>query len=51
MVIRVKPNQDIPSSEITAESAYRSRRDFLREAGLLGIAMAAWAAQARGGGG
>ena len=47
MVIRVKPNQDIPSSEITAESAYRSRRDFLREAGLLGIAMAASPAIAR----
>jgi methionine sulfoxide reductase catalytic subunit len=40
MVIRVKPSQDIPSSEITAESAYRSRREFLKEAGLLGIAMA-----------
>jgi sulfoxide reductase catalytic subunit YedY len=35
-----KPN-DIPSSEITPEELYYGRREFLRAAGLLGIAAAA----------
>ena len=40
MLIRVTPRNAIPSSEITDESVYRNRREFLREAGLLGIAAA-----------
>jgi sulfoxide reductase catalytic subunit YedY len=39
MLIR-RPD-DIPASEITPEAAYRDRRRFLREAGLLGLAAAA----------
>ncbi len=38
MLIRVKPASEIPSSEVTPESVWRNRREFLREAGLLGIA-------------
>jgi len=40
MLIRVTPPHAIKSSEITDESVYRNRREFLREAGLLGIAAA-----------
>ena len=40
MLIRVTPQHAIPSSEITDESVYRNRRQFLREAGLLGVAAA-----------
>lgn len=40
MLIRVTPKHAIPSSEITPESVYRNRRQFLREAGLLGVAAA-----------
>jgi len=40
MLIRVTPRNAIPSSEITDESVYRNRRQFLREAGLLGVAAA-----------
>jgi sulfoxide reductase catalytic subunit YedY len=41
MLIRVTPKHAIASSEITDESVYRNRRQFLREAGLLGVAAAA----------
>jgi methionine sulfoxide reductase catalytic subunit len=40
MLIRVTPPHAIKSSEITDESVYRNRREFLREAGLLGVAAA-----------
>jgi sulfoxide reductase catalytic subunit YedY len=40
MLIRVTPPHAIKSSEITDESVYRNRRQFLREAGLLGVAAA-----------
>jgi sulfoxide reductase catalytic subunit YedY len=40
MLIRVTPPYAITSSEITDESVYRNRRQFLREAGLLGVAAA-----------
>ena len=36
----IKKPDDIPSSEITPEELYHSRREFLRAAGLLGIAAA-----------
>ena len=39
MLIRVTPPNAIKSSEITEESVYRDRRRFLREAGVLGIAL------------
>ena len=37
----IKKPDDIPSSEITPEELYHGRRDFLKAAGLLGIAAAA----------
>ena len=40
MIIRSTPQHPIPSSEITPESAYRNRREWLKEAGLLGVAAA-----------
>src|SRR6185503_7064022 len=40
MLIRVTPPHAIKSSEITDESVYRNRREFLREAGLFGVAAA-----------
>jgi methionine sulfoxide reductase catalytic subunit len=40
MIIRSKSPSDIPSSEITPESAYVARREFLKEAGLIGVAAA-----------
>ena len=40
MLICVSPSNPIRSSEITDEGLYHSRRDFLRKAGLLGIAAA-----------
>jgi sulfoxide reductase catalytic subunit YedY len=36
----IKKPSDIPSSEITPEALYHSRREFLRAAGLLGIVAA-----------
>ena len=36
----IKKPDDIPSSEITPEEIYHNRRDFLRAAGLLGVATA-----------
>jgi hypothetical protein len=32
MILKVKTSADIPSSEITPEWAYRSRREFLQKA-------------------
>ena len=40
MLIRVTPKHAIDSSEITPESVYRNRRDFLRDASLMGVAAA-----------
>ncbi|HJU74064.1 MAG TPA: protein-methionine-sulfoxide reductase catalytic subunit MsrP [Gemmatimonadaceae bacterium] len=40
MIIRSKSSSDIPSSEITPESVYLNRRNFLKEAGLLGASTA-----------
>jgi methionine sulfoxide reductase catalytic subunit len=40
MLIRVTPPHPVRSSEITDETTYHERRDFLRKAGLLGIAAA-----------
>ena len=42
----IKKPDDIPSSEITPEDAYANRRQFLKTAGLLGIAAAAGSAAA-----
>ena len=42
----IKKPDDIPSSEITPEELYHSRRDFLRAAGLFGIAAAGGALSA-----
>jgi methionine sulfoxide reductase catalytic subunit len=44
MIIRSKSPSDIPSSEITPESAYVARREFLKEAGLIGVATASFLA-------
>jgi sulfoxide reductase catalytic subunit YedY len=41
MLIRTTPEHPIPSSEITPEGVYASRRTFLKEAGLLGAGLAA----------
>jgi sulfoxide reductase catalytic subunit YedY len=40
MIIRVTPRNAIAPSEITDEAVYRNRRQFIREAGLLGVAAA-----------
>ena len=40
MIIRRTPQHPIASSEITPESEYRNRREFLKEAGLLSVAAA-----------
>lgn len=40
MLIRVTPEHPIRSSEITSETDYQNRRQFLREAGLLGLGVA-----------
>lgn len=37
MIIRSKSKNDIVSSEITPESAYLNRRQFLKDAGLIGV--------------
>ncbi len=38
MIIRSKSKTDIPSSEITSESAYVNRRQFLKDTGLISLA-------------
>ena len=40
MLIRVTPEHPIRSSEITSESDYQNRRQFLKETGVLGLGMA-----------
>lgn len=40
MLIRRTPEHPIRSSEITSESVYENRRQFLQEAGLLGLGLA-----------
>lgn len=47
MIIRVTPDHPIPSSEITPEGVYQNRRDFVKEAGLLGVGLAATLSGAR----
>ena len=37
MIIRSKSKTDIPSSEITSESAYVNRRQFLKDTGLISL--------------
>jgi methionine sulfoxide reductase catalytic subunit len=44
MIIRSKSKHDIASSEITSESDYLGRREFLKEAGLIGVATASFVA-------
>ena len=46
MILKVKTSADIPYSEVTPESIYRSRREFLRTAaaGAAGVAAGAWMA-------
>lgn len=44
MIIRSKSKHDLKSSEITSESDYVNRREFLKEAGLIGVATASFAA-------
>jgi len=48
MIVKVKTAADVPSSEITPEWAYRSRRDFIRTAaaGAIGVAAARFAGPA-----
>jgi sulfoxide reductase catalytic subunit YedY len=41
MLIRTAPEYPIASSEITPEGVYTNRREFIREAGLLGAGLAA----------
>jgi sulfoxide reductase catalytic subunit YedY len=49
MIIKVRTSADIPSSEITPEDVYRSRREFIRAAGA-GMVGAAAGAFLSGGG-
>jgi sulfoxide reductase catalytic subunit YedY len=46
MLIRITPSNPIRSSEITDEATYLNRREFLRDAGLLGLVAAGVAATA-----
>ncbi len=48
MLIRVTPEHPIRSSEITSESDYENRRQFLKEAGLLGLGVAGMALLSKG---
>ncbi|MBC7896542.1 MAG: protein-methionine-sulfoxide reductase catalytic subunit MsrP [Cytophagaceae bacterium] len=41
MLIRITPEHPIPSSEITPEGVYQDRRSFLKDAGILGVGLAA----------
>lgn len=47
MLIVTRPQHAIPSSEITPEGQYHDRRAFLKEAGLLGVGLAATLASGR----
>lgn len=49
MLIRVAPEHPIRSSEITPEDQYVNRRDFLKDAGVLGLAAAGISACANSG--
>src|SRR5690606_10880756 len=40
MLIKIRTGREIPSSEITPESVYRSRRDFMRLSGQAALGMA-----------
>lgn len=40
MIIKSKSSADLPSSEITPESVYVNRRQFIKESGLIGAATA-----------
>jgi sulfoxide reductase catalytic subunit YedY len=44
MIIKIKTSADVPSSEITPEHLYQSRREFMRAAGAgaVGAAAGAW---------
>ncbi|TAK10531.1 MAG: protein-methionine-sulfoxide reductase catalytic subunit MsrP, partial [Acidobacteria bacterium] len=48
MIVRVKTSADVPSSEITPESVYNSRREFMKigAAGLAGAAALGFAGAA-----
>ncbi|MEP7382138.1 MAG: protein-methionine-sulfoxide reductase catalytic subunit MsrP [Gemmatimonadota bacterium] len=48
MLIRVTPEHPIRSSEITSEFDYENRRQFLKEAGLLGLGVAGMALLSKG---
>ena len=50
MIIRIKKNSDVPSSEITPESAYIDRRKFLGASAFIGRGLAAEQGTARTGG-
>ncbi|HET9370146.1 MAG TPA: protein-methionine-sulfoxide reductase catalytic subunit MsrP [Vicinamibacterales bacterium] len=41
MIVKSKKPWDLPHSEVTPEGAYRSRREFLRAAGIAGVGAAA----------
>ncbi|MBK8648318.1 MAG: protein-methionine-sulfoxide reductase catalytic subunit MsrP [Gemmatimonadetes bacterium] len=43
MLIRITPEHPIRSSEITSEAQYENRRQFLKEAGLIGLGVAGMA--------
>jgi len=43
MLIRRTPEHPIRSSEITSEAQYEDRRQFLKEAGLIGLGVAGMA--------
>jgi len=51
MLIRIKTSADIPSSEITPEHVYRSRRDFIRVAAAGAVGAVAGTVLSGGGGG
>src|SRR5580658_5143512 len=40
MIVKIKTSADVPSSEITPEWVYRSRRDFLKTAAASAIGVA-----------
>ena len=44
MILKTRTSADVPSSEITSEHAYRSRREFLKTAGrgAAGVAAGVW---------